>query len=172
MVPNPTIKIRKTEWGLTVYTEVLNYSRAQKVIDMFWNIRGINLAFYYAFDAKKRQKLCTQSKKIRSIKYKNYYNARRKGILGLPIISTVTTLTSCFKKNKNKNQILILLIIITAAWFPYEWAFTFRERERERETEREESGWGTQRCKLRRRIPWQRMVSCSCGDHERRVIFS
>ena len=42
------------------------------------------------------------------------YNARQKEILGLPIISTVTTLISCLKKI---NQILILL----------------RERERERE---------------------------------------
>ena len=169
MVPNPTIKIRKTEWGLTVYTEVLNYSRAQKVIDMFWNIRGINLAFYWAFDAKKRQKLCTQSKQIRSIKYKNYYNARRKGILGLPIISTVTTLISCFKKKKSNTY------FINNNYKAQQLDFPMNEHlhlERERETKREESGRGTQRCKLRRRIPWQRMVSCSCGDHERRVIFS
>ena len=32
MVPNPTIKIRKKERGLTVYTDVLNYSRAQRLL--------------------------------------------------------------------------------------------------------------------------------------------
>ena len=35
MVPNPTIKIRKRERGLTVYTKVLNYSRAQRLLICF-----------------------------------------------------------------------------------------------------------------------------------------
>ena len=35
MVPNPTIKIRKRERGLIVYTKVLNYSRAQRLLICF-----------------------------------------------------------------------------------------------------------------------------------------
>ena len=35
MVPNPTIKIRKRKRGLTVYTKVLNYSRAQRLLICF-----------------------------------------------------------------------------------------------------------------------------------------
>ena len=35
MIPNPTIKIRKKERGLTVYTKVLNYSRAQRLLICF-----------------------------------------------------------------------------------------------------------------------------------------
>ena len=35
MVPNPTIKIRKRERGLTVYIKVLNYSRAQRLLICF-----------------------------------------------------------------------------------------------------------------------------------------
>ena len=54
MVPNPTIKIRKRERGLTVYT---------KVIDMFRNLKGINLACYWAFDAKKRRNYAPKANK-------------------------------------------------------------------------------------------------------------
>ena len=32
IVPNPTIKIRKRDWGLTIHTEVLNNSRAQRLL--------------------------------------------------------------------------------------------------------------------------------------------
>ena len=58
----------------------LELFKSTKVIDMFWNIRGINLACYWAFDAKKSR------------------NYAPKEILGLPIISIVTTPTSCIKK--------------------------------------------------------------------------
>ena len=148
----PTIKSRKRDWGLIVYLGVLSYSRAQRLLicsetskASILHVRGINLAFYWAFDAKKRQKLCTQSKQIRSIKYKNYYNARRKGILGLPIISTVTTLTSCFKKKKKSNT-----YFINNNYKAQQLDFPMNEPlhlKREREREREGSEKDTQRCK-------------------------
>ena len=83
--------------------------------------------------------------------------------MGLPIISTMTTPTSCLKKINKTNQILIIKIIVTKLNSLNEPLRVKRERE--------ESDKGAQRCKKRRRIPWQRMVSNGCGDRERRVIF-
>ena len=64
---------------------------------------------------------------------------RRKGILGLPIISTMTTPTSYLKKINKTNQVLILQIIITKLSSLNEPLHLKRERE--------DSDEGTQRCK-------------------------
>ena len=65
-----TIKSRKRDWGLIVYLGVLSYSRAQRLLicsetakASTLHVRGINLAFYWAFDAKPSENYSPKAEK-------------------------------------------------------------------------------------------------------------